>query len=332
MDAQEPRSIQEQTADQSKLTSIMTDNLAKRRRRKTTSWELEILEDTFIKHNTRPSREARYEVAERTGMDVKAVQIWFQNRRQYLKRTQQHVVTNSSSDANQKHPRNILPNMSSASLPGAAATTTSPNLHEAATAASVQSRTKHNSGNHSAVSVTSRATGLFRRTSSLRLSTSHGGKAEILIDPAIDAILPCKGRRPVRLFHDAASDKTTASSSTPPLPLTQQPPFSPTTILQPRKRSMAHNNINNKQLGKEILRMGMKPATAEVMPTPSSGASMVDETDDDEKENLPPTLSHPQGRNNPSRPTTKPISGRSRSTEVEECALGLVSLGGSWRP
>ncbi|OAQ26432.1 hypothetical protein K457DRAFT_41694, partial [Linnemannia elongata AG-77] len=54
------------------------------RRRRTNREELEILEDAFAK-NLLPDAATRQELGERLGMSVRAVQIWFQNRRQTLR-------------------------------------------------------------------------------------------------------------------------------------------------------------------------------------------------------------------------------------------------------
>jgi Homeodomain len=58
------------------LENAIIDNpgLARRRRRKTTARELEILEMAF-KECEKPSKEIREEIASKTGMDLKAVQV-----------------------------------------------------------------------------------------------------------------------------------------------------------------------------------------------------------------------------------------------------------------
>ncbi|KAF9196020.1 hypothetical protein BGZ50_002528 [Haplosporangium sp. Z 11] len=57
----------------------------RKRRRRTNREELEILEDAFAK-NLLPDAATRQELGERLGMNVRAVQIWFQNRRQTLRK------------------------------------------------------------------------------------------------------------------------------------------------------------------------------------------------------------------------------------------------------
>ncbi|KAF9087314.1 hypothetical protein BGX23_008213 [Mortierella sp. AD031] len=57
----------------------------RKRRRRTNREELEILEDAFAK-NLLPDAATRQELGERLGMSVRAVQIWFQNRRQMLRK------------------------------------------------------------------------------------------------------------------------------------------------------------------------------------------------------------------------------------------------------
>ncbi|KAG0052585.1 hypothetical protein BGZ83_002410 [Gryganskiella cystojenkinii] len=57
----------------------------RKRRRRTNREELDILEDAFAK-NLLPDATTRQELGERLGMSVRAVQIWFQNRRQTLRK------------------------------------------------------------------------------------------------------------------------------------------------------------------------------------------------------------------------------------------------------
>lgn len=59
--------------------------LARRKRRRTSTQELNILQDSFNKCIT-PSRKEKIILAQRCNMSEKAVQIWFQNKRQALKR------------------------------------------------------------------------------------------------------------------------------------------------------------------------------------------------------------------------------------------------------
>ncbi|KAF8983202.1 hypothetical protein BGZ46_010664 [Entomortierella lignicola] len=57
----------------------------RKRRRRTNREELDILEDAFAK-NLLPDAATRQELGDRLGMSVRAVQIWFQNRRQTLRK------------------------------------------------------------------------------------------------------------------------------------------------------------------------------------------------------------------------------------------------------
>ncbi|KAH3673056.1 hypothetical protein WICMUC_003889 [Wickerhamomyces mucosus] len=65
--------------------SIDNHQLARRKRRRTSPTELSILQLEFLKGST-PNRQRRIEIANRVNMTEKAVQIWFQNRRQTLRR------------------------------------------------------------------------------------------------------------------------------------------------------------------------------------------------------------------------------------------------------
>jgi len=58
------------------LENAIIDNpgLVRRRRRKTSARELEILEMAF-RENEKPSKETREQIAQKTGMDGKAVQV-----------------------------------------------------------------------------------------------------------------------------------------------------------------------------------------------------------------------------------------------------------------
>ncbi|KAF9298679.1 hypothetical protein BGZ74_009278 [Mortierella antarctica] len=60
-------------------------NLPRKRRRRTNREELEILEDAFAR-NLLPDAATRQQLGARLGMSVRAVQIWFQNRRQTLRK------------------------------------------------------------------------------------------------------------------------------------------------------------------------------------------------------------------------------------------------------
>ncbi|KAK7207159.1 hypothetical protein BZA70DRAFT_270622 [Myxozyma melibiosi] len=78
--------------------------LARRKRRRTSPNELQILYSEF-ERCAKPPRHVRQDIAERVGMTEKAVQIWFQNRRQSSRRALQQ----------QKKPRNQRPAPASAS-------------------------------------------------------------------------------------------------------------------------------------------------------------------------------------------------------------------------
>ncbi|AMD21618.1 HFL238Wp [Eremothecium sinecaudum] len=65
--------------------SIDNAPLARRKRRRTSKHELLILQQEFAQCRT-PSKEKRIELANRCNMTEKAVQIWFQNRRQSTKK------------------------------------------------------------------------------------------------------------------------------------------------------------------------------------------------------------------------------------------------------
>lgn len=72
--------------------NMLTDNAnwARRKRRRTSPMELTILESEF-KKCYKPTKMAREEIALKVGMTEKAVQIWFQNRRQSQRKQQQIV-------------------------------------------------------------------------------------------------------------------------------------------------------------------------------------------------------------------------------------------------
>ncbi|KAK9235988.1 hypothetical protein V1525DRAFT_408408 [Lipomyces kononenkoae] len=74
--------------------------LARRKRRRTSPNELQILYSEF-KRCPKPPRVTRIAIAERVGMTEKAVQIWFQNRRQSSRRAaQQNANANSNVKTN----------------------------------------------------------------------------------------------------------------------------------------------------------------------------------------------------------------------------------------
>lgn len=65
--------------------SIDNAQLARRKRRRTSPNELQILQDEFLKGQT-PNKARRIDIAKRVNMNEKAVQIWFQNKRQTLRK------------------------------------------------------------------------------------------------------------------------------------------------------------------------------------------------------------------------------------------------------
>lgn len=65
--------------------AIDNAQLARRKRRRTSPLELSILQAEFEKGQT-PNRTRRLDIAKRVNMTEKAIQIWFQNRRQTLRR------------------------------------------------------------------------------------------------------------------------------------------------------------------------------------------------------------------------------------------------------
>lgn len=67
-----------------------TDNNSQttsRRRRRTTKEQRQILKEAFRK-NKAPSKEERLSLAQQCNMSEKAIQVWFQNQRQYMRREQ----------------------------------------------------------------------------------------------------------------------------------------------------------------------------------------------------------------------------------------------------
>ncbi|KAK9323186.1 hypothetical protein V1517DRAFT_373101 [Lipomyces orientalis] len=90
--------------------------LARRKRRRTSPNELQILYSEF-KRCPKPPRVTRIDIAERVGMTEKAVQIWFQNRRQSSRRAaaQQKPNGNASTSAPTKQPPQSDDNIPSSS-------------------------------------------------------------------------------------------------------------------------------------------------------------------------------------------------------------------------
>lgn len=71
--------------------------LARRKRRRTSTQELNILQSEF-ENCSAPDKKKRQELAERCNMSEKAVQIWFQNRRQAIKK-QKNAAANKTRTA-----------------------------------------------------------------------------------------------------------------------------------------------------------------------------------------------------------------------------------------
>lgn len=68
--------------------------LARRKRRRTSPIELSILKEEFKKGMT-PNKQRRISIAEKVDMSEKAVQIWFQNKRQSLRKSQNVLMSNN---------------------------------------------------------------------------------------------------------------------------------------------------------------------------------------------------------------------------------------------
>lgn len=73
--------------------------LARRKRRRTSAQELHILQDSFNRCST-PSKEEKIILAQKCNMSEKAVRIWFQNKRQYLKKQKMNQKTSTNLDIN----------------------------------------------------------------------------------------------------------------------------------------------------------------------------------------------------------------------------------------
>ncbi|CEP63692.1 Yhp1p LALA0_S09e00364g [Lachancea lanzarotensis] len=80
----------------SKEPSIDNAPLARRKRRRTSKRELDILQSEFERCAT-PDKQTRLQLSESCSMSEKAIQIWFQNKRQSVKRHERNgTVANSS--------------------------------------------------------------------------------------------------------------------------------------------------------------------------------------------------------------------------------------------
>ncbi|KZV79992.1 hypothetical protein EXIGLDRAFT_781565, partial [Exidia glandulosa HHB12029] len=81
----------------------MTNNSETRTRRRIQPAQLECLEALYAK-STHPSRDARSQAAAQTGMDLKTVTIWLQNKRQAVKKAATVAPSSCSSSASSSLP------------------------------------------------------------------------------------------------------------------------------------------------------------------------------------------------------------------------------------
>lgn len=83
--------------------------LARRKRRRTSAQELHILQDSFNRCST-PSKEEKIMLAQKCNMSEKAVRIWFQNKRQYLKKQKmnQKATSNLAMDIPSEESKPVL--------------------------------------------------------------------------------------------------------------------------------------------------------------------------------------------------------------------------------
>ncbi|CEQ39991.1 SPOSA6832_01570 [Sporobolomyces salmonicolor] len=89
--------IHSPTTSQDPLGTSQNPLIPKRRRR-TTPAELAILEDEFRK-NSRPDQGERGRIAQRLGMTCRAVQVWYQNRRQKEKKESSSIAGSSKASS-----------------------------------------------------------------------------------------------------------------------------------------------------------------------------------------------------------------------------------------
>ncbi|GMM29142.1 Yox1 protein [Martiniozyma asiatica (nom. inval.)] len=87
--------------------SIDNAQLARRKRRRTSPTELKVLTEEFEKGDT-PNRQRRQQIAQKVHMNEKAIQIWFQNKRQAIKRVQVQVQVQATLE-NQEEKNNFIP-------------------------------------------------------------------------------------------------------------------------------------------------------------------------------------------------------------------------------
>ncbi|KAH3899491.1 Yhp1p SCDLUD_004936 [Saccharomycodes ludwigii] len=95
--------------------SIDNAQLARRKRRRTSKQELSILETEF-NNNPTPTKDKRHEIALKCNMSEQSVQIWFQNKRQNVKKRklklkkQDAFITSNSNNSKKKRSIIILKN------------------------------------------------------------------------------------------------------------------------------------------------------------------------------------------------------------------------------
>lgn len=97
----------------SKEPDIDNARLARRKRRRTSPTELSILKNEFRNGST-PNKQRRTDIAQMVDMTEKEVQIWFQNRRQALRKAQ--LQNNSKFEYQVDYDKSLLPSSSTSSV------------------------------------------------------------------------------------------------------------------------------------------------------------------------------------------------------------------------
>ncbi|BGP46230.1 hypothetical protein JCM10450v2_002070 [Rhodotorula kratochvilovae] len=118
-------------ATQATMQGTVDNPLIPKKRRRTTPAELAILEHEF-KNNMRPDPLERARIAERLGMTARAVQVWYQNRRQKEKKESSCSSSIASSGSDPRDLDGVILSFSSSPLPSPALS-----LHASATGAPV---------------------------------------------------------------------------------------------------------------------------------------------------------------------------------------------------
>ncbi|ODV91490.1 hypothetical protein CANCADRAFT_42138 [Tortispora caseinolytica NRRL Y-17796] len=144
--------------------------LARKRRRRTSPDELLILERAFMACQ-KPNRVMRSDIARKAGMTDRAVQVWFQNRRQSWRRNRKPALLDQLSDA--KYDSVISSNPPSLSDNTSEAPSSPPELSSADTSFS---------SNSFADSNTPKRKPLETLNSNLRLDMSGDGQAVLVVD------------------------------------------------------------------------------------------------------------------------------------------------------